>query len=116
VPNLLTPLNNTTHRVLVGTGTQAAAGITFRWTQNTTNSLTAFALEFAGNSNFTLLKKRYTAALKQGLFMGPGKKLNALKNIQANSPTHQIFWRVTAVNSSGQTVTSAVFVFQLEQV
>ena len=116
VPILLSPLNNTIHRVLVGTGTQAASGITFRWTQNTTNNLSGFGLEFAGDPNFTLNKKRFNAGVKLALFMAPGAKLNALKIIQTNSPTGRIYWRVTARNASGATVTSVVFSFQLEQV
>lgn len=116
VPILLSPLNNTAHRVLVGTGTQAASGITCRWTQSVTNNLSGFGLEFAGNPTFTLNKKRYNAGLKLALFMAPGAKLNALRLIQNNSPTGRIYWRVTARNASGVAVTSVVFSFQLEQV
>ena len=106
-PKLISPLNNTSHRVLVGTGTQAAAGITFRWEQNNTLSLTAFVLELAGNAAFTQGLKRFNNATKLAIFMGPGARLNALKTIQRNSPEGKIFWRVSA-KSGSTTVRSLV--------
>lgn len=112
-PRLITPLNNTTHRVLVGTGTQAASGITFRWEQNPTLTLTAFFLEFAADANFTRNFKRFPAGLRLALFMGAGAKLNALKKIQNASPTGTIFWRVSAKSPTGATVRSSVFAFSL---
>lgn len=113
VPRLITPLNNTAHRVLVGTGTQAASGITFRWEQNPTLNLTAFFLELAADANFTRNFKRYPAGLKLALFMGPGAKLNALKAIQNASPTGTIFWRISAKSPTGATVRSSVFTLSL---
>lgn len=113
VPRLITPLNNTAHRVLVGTGTQAASGITFRWEQNPTLTLTAFFLEFAADANFTRNFRRFPAGLKLALFMGKGAKLNALKTIQNASPTGTIFWRVSAKSPTGATVRSSVFTFSL---
>jgi hypothetical protein len=79
VPKLISPLDNTQHRVLVGTGTQAASGITFRWEQNTTLTLTNFSLQFAANSTFTQNVKKFHAAAQLAFFMGPGAKLNVLK-------------------------------------
>ena len=114
VPKLVSPLDNTQHRVLVGTGTQAANGITFRWEQNTTLTLTNFSLQFAANSTFTQNVKKFNAAAKLAFFMGPGAKLNALKTIQQASSTGKVFWRVQA-KSGGATVTSAVQSIQLEQ-
>jgi Matrixin len=114
VPRLISPLDNTVHRVLVGTGTQAASGITFRWEQNTTLSLTNFSLQFAANPQFTQNLKKYNAAAKLAFFMGPGAKLNALKNIQKASSTGRVYWRVQA-NSGGTTVSSGVQSIQLEQ-
>lgn len=114
VPRLISPLDNTQHRVLVGTGTQAANGITFRWEQNTTLSLTGFSLQFSGNPQFTGTIKKFNAAAKLAFFMGPGAKLNALKNIQNASPTGKVYWRVQAKNG-GATVFSGVQSIQLEQ-
>lgn len=114
VPRLISPLDNTQHKVLVGTGTQAANGITFRWEQNTTLSLTGFSLQFAGNPTFTGSIKKFNAALKLAFFMGPGARLNALKNIQKASPTGKVYWRVQA-KSGGATVSSGVQSFQLVQ-
>jgi hypothetical protein len=114
VPKLISPLDNTQHKVLVGTGTQAASGITFRWEQNTTLTLTNFSLEFAANPQFTQNVKKFNAALKLALFMGPGAKLNALKNIQNSSPTGKVYWRVSG-KSGGATVSSGVQSFQLVQ-
>jgi len=114
VPKLISPLDNTQQKVLVGTGTQAANGITFRWEQNTTLSLTGFSLQFSGNPLFTGTIKKFNAAAKLAFFMGPGAKLNALKNIQNASPTGKVYWRVQA-NSSGATVFSGVQSFQLVQ-
>ncbi len=114
VPKLISPLDNSQHKVLVGTGTQAANGITFRWEQNTTLSLTAFSLQFAGNPQFSGTIKKFNAAAKLAFFMGPGAKLNALKNIQKASPTGKVYWRVQA-NNGGTNVFSGVQNFQLVQ-
>jgi hypothetical protein len=107
VPKLISPLNNTSHRVLVGTGTQAAAGITFRWEQNNTLSLTSFVLEVAGNAAMTQGIRRFNNANRLAIFMGPGARLNALKTIQRNSPEGKVFWRVSA-KAGAATVRSAV--------
>ena len=114
VPKLISPLDNTQHKVLVGTGTQAASGITFRWEQNTTLTLTSFSLQFAGNPTFTGTIKKFNAAAKLAFIMGPGAKLNTLKNIQKASPSGKIFWRVQA-NNAGTVVSSGVQSFQLVQ-
>ena len=79
-PKLISPLNNTSHRVLVGTGTQAAAGITFRWEQSNTLSLTAFVLELAGNAAFTQGLKRFNNGTKLAIFMGPWRQIECIKN------------------------------------
>jgi hypothetical protein len=114
VPKLITPLDNTSHRVLVGTGTQAAAGITFRWEQNNTLTLSSFVLEFAANAAFTQGFRKFPAGTKLALFMGPGAKLNALKTIQRASAEGKVFWRVSAKAGSA-TVRSAVQSFKLIQ-
>jgi hypothetical protein len=114
VPKLISPLDNSQHKVLVGTGTQAASGITFRWEQNTTLTLTSFSLQFAGNPTFTGTIKKFNAAAKLAFIMGPGAKLNTLKNIQKASPSGKIYWRVQA-NNAGTVVSSGVQSFQLVQ-
>lgn len=114
VPRLISPLDKTQHRVLVGTGTQAAAGITFRWEQSITLNLSSFVLEFAANSAFTQNFKKFPAGTKLALFMGPGARLNALKAIQRASAEGKVFWRVSAQSPSG-TVRSIVQSFTMVQ-
>jgi hypothetical protein len=116
LPKLITPINNGIHALSKIVSTSRV--ITFRWykSQFATRLMepqvvTTFSLVFAGDSAFTKSVKRYDAS-SQTSYLIKGTKLTTLKNIQAASPTGEIFWRVEEKNGT-QVLKSTTFRFKI---